>query len=770
MVKIEFLFPTRVKRSEVRNFYVSLGLKVSMHKKYLRLRNTPETRIVSVTQSHIHLRAENHREILEAHKDHLLYDLETAELEDDVETDHAHRSHHIPFRIKLADPLSNTICIAPALQRKTIAVLTSGGDAPGMNATIWAITRAASKTGASVMGIQNGFAGLLANRMIPLSEELTFQHMHLGGTFLQSAREPKFTEPSGPIEGAKVLKARNIDALIVIGGDGSMRGASVLAKTDPELTVVFVPATIDNDIPGTESLGAASALHRIVEAIDCIEPTMASHRRAFVLEVMGRDCGWLALTAGFATEAAYVFLPEYPQPDGWEKTLATAVAKAGHCAHVILAEGARYRSGKRITAGEVLKALEDLGLEARQVVLGHTQRGGAPCAADRVIAATLGVAAAEVALGSTPGAYALQINNGIERVVDLFTQVDKCQAAAHALGMIDGNIEKARGRGFVDIYKAMMSTGAILTPNPSAIAVSTVGALGAGAAHIIKSLIFHAQTQGKTVHNISTHPYFLRRQPRRTQETDFVFLKEYIEANHPDTLILIGGLDAVAEAKKLEGLCPRIYVIPCTVSNNVPGTATTIGADTALDTITALCDNLKVGANRNVGYIVEVFGGACGYLSIAAALAVGAIDCYFPEETGVLKRLRRSVQLLDKHFETGSGAQLIIRSNGSMKGICSETLARVLEADGSTKYSVRSCQLGHVQKGNLPTAGDRLKAARLALFAAQTTTPGLLIIGLSGQTPSALPIAQAQLEINPAKRRLKKADWLEMARTYRVLN
>ncbi|OAG28892.1 6-phosphofructokinase 1 [Nematocida displodere] len=770
MVKIEFFLQTKEKRDLVSAFYESLGLKSTIQKKYLRIRSTEQTRIVSVTQSRIYLRAQNHRDILESNQD-LSYDLETDFLEQDVETNHAHRSHHIPFRIKLCDPLNNSVCIAPALEPKTLGILTSGGDAPGMNSAVWAVIKAARKNRAKTLGIFNGFQGLIQGEIREISETEAAKHMHLGGTFLRSARSLDFKTEEGLKKAVANLKAHHIDSLVIIGGDGTMRGAGKLAKECPEVTVIFIPGSIDNDIPGTESIGAATALHRIIESVDCIESTMSSHNRGFVLEVMGRDCGWLALMAAFASDASYVFLPEYPEEENWPETLKNAVlSRTRNCTYVVLAEGAKNKDGSRITGSAICEALQGLGIDSRSVVLGHTQRGGSPCATDRLIAPILGVAAAEIAL-SRQGSYAVFYINTAEKILDLTSCIERCNAAVEHLSTRSLNdVIRARGKEFADLRTAVITRETEAKEPFENYAVATVGSVGGGSENIIANLIKYARVSGKKIHDVSVHPYLYRGGKTKKTEADLGSFKKTLQALACTTLVLIGGLDALNEGKKLASLFDRVLIIPCTVSNNVPGTNTSIGADTALDTITALCDNLKINVSRNIAYLVEVHGGACGYLSIATALAIGALDCYFPEETRIIKRLNRTTKHLSKYFAKHTSPQLVIRGNGAMKGICNNTVAKILETDGSSDYVLRDCVLGHVQKGNKATAVDRVRAAKSALFTIKSEVTGAWVVGVNGWVVTSTPLTEALLDVNEDKRRVKKATWLEMARTYRVLN
>jgi 6-phosphofructokinase 1 len=277
---------------------------------------------------------------------------------------------------------------------RRIAVLTSGGDAPGMNAAVRAVTRAALGKGWDVCGVRNGYAGLLADAIVPLAARDVGGIVQRGGTFLGSARCPEFAQPAGRAQALANLAARGVDALVVIGGNGSQSGAAALAREG--VATVGVPSTIDNDLYGTDvSIGADTAINVTLEAIDRLRTTASSHHRAFVVETMGRDCGYIALMAGIAGGAEVIAIPEREVEAGEVAERLRAAYRRGKThALVVVAEGARHGvQGLLKLYGE---QKDTIGFELRLTRLGHVVRGGAPTAADRVLATRLGAAAVEM--------------------------------------------------------------------------------------------------------------------------------------------------------------------------------------------------------------------------------------------------------------------------------------------------------------------------------------------------------------------------------------
>lgn len=274
---------------------------------------------------------------------------------------------------------------------RRIAVLTSGGDAPGMNAAIRAVTRAGLDRGLEVMGVRHGFSGLVAGDMASLGARAVGGIIQQGGTILGSARCARFHEDAGRREALACLAAREVDALVVIGGNGSQSGALALERMG--LPVVGVASTIDNDLRGSDiTIGVDTALNVALEAIDRLKVTASSHQRAFLVEVMGRDSGYLALMAALAGGAEAVVIPEVEtSPETLAAELRAAYSRGKSHAIVVVAEGADPNASE--LARHFVEHHAELGFELRVTTLGHVQRGGAPGAFDRLLATRLGAGA-----------------------------------------------------------------------------------------------------------------------------------------------------------------------------------------------------------------------------------------------------------------------------------------------------------------------------------------------------------------------------------------
>jgi 6-phosphofructokinase 1 len=288
---------------------------------------------------------------------------------------------------------------------KRIGVLTSGGDAPGMNPCIRAVARTALFNGREVVGIHEGYAGLLRGDMGPLDAREVGGIIQRGGTVLGTARSDEFRTEAGVDKALANLKKAGVDGLVVIGGDGSMRGARALAAKG--LQVVGIPGSIDNDMWGTNmSIGVDTALNTICNAIDNLRDTASSHRRAFLIETMGRNCGYLAVMAGVIGGAEVVLIPESPVSIEEVAVKVEGAYKRGKThSIVIVSEGANVKTT------ELAKALDDLdvGFSTRITILGHIQRGGRPTAFDRLLASRMGVKAVDALLaGQTDVMMGLQ--------------------------------------------------------------------------------------------------------------------------------------------------------------------------------------------------------------------------------------------------------------------------------------------------------------------------------------------------------------------------
>ena len=280
---------------------------------------------------------------------------------------------------------------------KRLAILTSGGDCSGMNATIRAAARTAISNNVEMIGYRKGYAGLLKNDFIVLNTQAVAGTLQRGGTFLQSARSAEFRTEEGRKKAIENLLKEHVEGLIVIGGDGSLNGALALDKVG--FPVIGIPASIDNDICYTDmALGVDTALNNIIYAVDCIKDTASSHDRAFIVEVMGRNSGYLATTSAIATGAEFAIVPEvkldmtemcHQLRRRYEEGLTNAL--------IIMAEGAGH-------AQDIADSIKDtVGFETRVTVLGHYQRGGAPSVFDRLLGSRFGRKAVELLLSGTKG-------------------------------------------------------------------------------------------------------------------------------------------------------------------------------------------------------------------------------------------------------------------------------------------------------------------------------------------------------------------------------
>jgi 6-phosphofructokinase 1 len=294
---------------------------------------------------------------------------------------------------------------------RRIAVLTSGGDAPGMNAAVRAVVRIGLDRGCETFGVRHGYSGLMAGDFVPLGARSVGGIIQQGGTILGSTRCDEFRTDTGRRQALECLGRHEIDGLVVIGGNGSQRGAYLLSELG--FPVVGVASTIDNDLAGSDiTLGVDTALNVALEAIDRLKTTASSHHRAFVVEVMGRDCGYLALTAGIAGGAEAIAIPEVATcPEALEDEVRGAYKRGKAHAIIVVSEHAtcnaahleRYFADNR----------DDLGFELRVTRLGHVQRGGAPGAFDRLLGTRLGAAAAQFLVAGKYGVLAGLVSGSV---------------------------------------------------------------------------------------------------------------------------------------------------------------------------------------------------------------------------------------------------------------------------------------------------------------------------------------------------------------------
>ena len=281
---------------------------------------------------------------------------------------------------------------------KKIAVLTSGGDAPGMNAVVRAVVRAGISAGLEVFGIRKGYNGLLTGDSVPMNLRSVTDVIHRGGTILYTARSPKYNSPEGVKQAADKCREMGIDGVVVVGGDGSFRGARDL--TGAGIPCIAIPGTIDNDIASSEyTVGYDTAMNTAMEMVDRLRDTSASHNRCSVVEVMGRRCGDIALNTGIAVGATAILVPEVPfdfEKDVIERIRRTQSTGRQHFI-IVVAEGCSSIAGNDVN--DMAKRIEkETGVETRATVLGHVQRGGRPTLRDRVVASQMGCHAVDLLL------------------------------------------------------------------------------------------------------------------------------------------------------------------------------------------------------------------------------------------------------------------------------------------------------------------------------------------------------------------------------------
>ncbi|MDD3858832.1 MAG: 6-phosphofructokinase [Bacteroidales bacterium] len=297
---------------------------------------------------------------------------------------------------------------------KKIALLTSGGDSPGMNAAIRAVVRKAIQQDLEVVGIMHGYEGLIKEEFIPMDSKSVGNIIQRGGTILKTARSQTFMTVKGRETAYENLVRNQIDALVVIGGDGTFKGARVFIE-EHNYPIVGLPGTIDNDLYGTDmTIGYDTALNTVVQAVDKIRDTAASHERIFFIEVMGRDAGFIALRAGIASGAEAVLVPEMPTDlEALHKQLTDYMSSKKTSSIIFVAEGDDAGG-----AFKIKEALEKFGgeFDMKVTILGHVQRGGSPSAYDRYLASRLGVAAVEALLDDQRSIMVGMINREVVHV------------------------------------------------------------------------------------------------------------------------------------------------------------------------------------------------------------------------------------------------------------------------------------------------------------------------------------------------------------------
>ncbi|KRZ03820.1 6-phosphofructokinase [Trichinella zimbabwensis] len=743
---------------------------------------------------------------------------------------------------------------------RCLAVFTSGGDSQGMNAALRAVCRMGLYLGCQVYFIHEGYQGMVdGDRYI---REATWNSVsdiiQKSGTIIGSARSKDFRTRQGRLKAAENLLKRNITNLVCIGGDGSLTGANTFrqewpellaelvekgrisaekAKQFPNINIVGLVGSIDNDFCGTDmTIGTDTALHRIIEAVDAVQSTAQSHQRSFVIEVMGRHCGYLALVAALASEADWAFIPEWPPPADWRDILCTRMQQAreqGQRVNIIIcAEGAVDRDGNPITSNMIRDLIVDrLHYDTRVTVLGHVQRGGNPSAFDRLLGSRMGAEAVLALMDTSPDAESCVIaldGNSIVRV-PLMQCVERTQLVQKAMEEKNWDLAvKLRGRSFqrnLETYKLLaklrpptekgnLSGGHIFT-----LAVMNVGAPACGMNAAVRSFVRNAlchncrvlavkdSFEGLMKGNVQEMNWcdvsnwsmfggsFLGTQKSLpTKNIDKVV--EQLRNLKIDGLFLIGGFEAfhscliMAENRdKYKEFCIPMMVLPCTISNNVPGTSFSVGSDTALNEICNLIDKVKqsaIGTKRRV-FIVETMGGYCGYLATLSALASGADNAYIFEEPFSVDDIKEDVRVIAQKMVKGVQRYIIMRSENANPNYTTQFIMQLFSEEGKGEFSTRINILGHAQQGGSATPFDRNLATRMAAHAVEflvgkcreflqadgrvfTNTPdSAVLLGMQARRSQATPIQDIKEKSDFVHRLPTEQWWLKLRPLLRIL-
>ncbi|XP_039645816.1 ATP-dependent 6-phosphofructokinase, platelet type-like isoform X5 [Sander vitreus] len=738
---------------------------------------------------------------------------------------------------------------------KAIAVLTSGGDAQGMNAAVRAVVRMGLYVGAKVYFIHEGYQGMVdgGENIKEATWESVSSMLQVGGTVIGSARCKEFRSHEGRLKAAHNLVQHGITNLCVIGGDGSLTGANLfreewsgllgelaeqgLIEADAvqkysALHIVGMVGSIDNDFCGTDmTIGTDSALHRIIEVVDAIMTTAQSHQRTFVLEVMGRHCGYLALVSALACGADWVLIPEMPPEDGWEEKmcekLSATRSRGTRLNIIIVAEGAIDRHGKPITSGIVKDlVVKCLGFDTRVTILGHVQRGGTPSAFDRILASRMGVEAVLALLettANTPACVVSLCGNQSVRL-PLMECVQMTQEVQRAMdGKRFEEAVKLRGRSFENnlrTYKllAHRKPESELPVSNFNVAVLNVGAPAAGMNAAVRSAVRVGISEGHKMFAVSDgFEGFYKGQIKEIKWADvggwtgqggsLLGTKRTLPAKHIDkiaeqmrkhninALLIVGGfegflslLELLTARGKYDEFCVPMVMVPATVSNNVPGSDLSIGADTALNAITTTCDRIKQsasGTKRRV-FIIETMGGYCGYLASVGGLAAGADAAYIYEEPFDIRDLQANVEHLTEKMKTSIQRGLVLRNENCNENYTTDFIYQLYSEEGRGVFDSRKNVLGHMQQGGAPSPFDRNFGTKISAKAMQWVSKKLLetfrqgrvfantedsccLLGMRRRALVFQPVVQLKDETDFVHRIPKEQWWLKLRPLMKIL-
>ena len=636
-----------------------------------------------------------------------------------------------------------------------------------------------------------------------------------------------------------------INGLVVIGGDGSLTGADMfrqewptllsdlveqnqisaeIAQDHARLAIVGLVGSIDNDMFGTDmTIGADTALHRITDAIDAISSTASSHQRAFVVEVMGRNCGYLALMSAIATGADWVLIPESPPDvDDWEASM-VEVLKAGRQAGnrdsvVIVAEGARDRFGNPISVDRVRTVVEEgMGEDTRITILGHVQRGGAPSAFDRYFTTLLGHAAVEEIVSAPPDEEPQLIGIRENRIAKspLMECVEKTRAVAAAIAARDyDKAMEMRGGSFRESFRIARTLMRAMphTPEPGQerlrLAVLNCGAPAPGMNTAVRAAVRLGTDKGHTMLGVTNGVEGLIEGQIREMDwmsvagwatrggselgcnrdvptkADLYPIARHLEENKVQGILMIGGWAGYETAHLLykerqnyPAFNIPIICLPAAIDNNLPGSELSIGSDTALNNIVDAVDKIKqyAVASRRV-YVVEVMGRYCGYLALMSGLATGAERVYLHEEGVTLADLQADLAYLRQGFERGKRLGLVIRNEYANQAYTTEFICSLFGEEGRDLFDVRQAVLGHLQQGGDPSPFDRIQATRLTarcidflVEEAGKPEPGGAFMGLQAGQVHLTDLEDLPKLANAELQRPKTQKWLDLRAVAKVM-
>nr|XP_054505083.1 ATP-dependent 6-phosphofructokinase, muscle type isoform X5 [Agelaius phoeniceus] len=674
-----------------------------------------------------------------------------------------------------------------------------------MNAAVRAVVRVGIYTGAKVFFVCEGYQGLVdgGDHIREATWESVSMMLQLGGTVIGSARCQDFRTREGRLRAARNLVKRGITNLCVIGGDGSLTGADTFraewggllaellktggitaeeAQRSSHLNIVGMVGSIDNDFCGTDmTIGTDSALHRIMEIVDAITTTAQSHQRTFVLEVMGRHCGYLALITALACGADWVFIPESPPEDDWEEHLCRRLAETrdggSRLNIIIVAEGAIDRHGKAITSDEI-KALvvKRLGYDTRVTILGHVQRGGTPSAFDRILASRMGVEAVMALLEGTPETPACVVSLSGNQAVRLplmeCVQVTKDVTTAMNEGRFEDAV-KLRGRSFQNnwnVYKLLAHIRPPPCPCPQSgytVAVMNVGAPAAGMNAAVRATVRIGLIHGHRM--LAVHDGF--------EGLAFGMVRE-IGWNTVGSWTGLGGsklgTKRTLPKKHFEEISANISKF------GIHGLIIIGGFET--------CDLIKqsaAGTKRRV-FIIETMGGFCGYLATMAGLAAGADAAYIFEEPFSSRDLQANVDHLTEKMKTTVKRGLVLRNERCNENYTTDFIYNLYCEEGKGIFDCRKNVLGHMQQGGSPTPFDRNFGTKMGAKAVAwitgkikecsrhgrifaNTADSACLLGMRKRSLVFQPIAELRQQTDFEHRIPKEQWWLKLRPILKIL-